>query len=62
MVVVAVMTAPRQQLYEVWTNSLSFDQWFGTNGYTTNAFEMDDCVGGLVRFTIAYTNGTAYTI
>jgi len=52
--------APRELVFEAWTNPEHFNQWFGPNGFTTTVHEMNIRQGGSIRFTMRAPDGTDF--
>jgi uncharacterized protein YndB with AHSA1/START domain len=62
-----VFAAPRDLVWEVWTNPKHTEQWWGPDGFTTTTNEFDLRPGGVWNFImhgpdgIDYRNDHAYT-
>lgn len=55
-----VFDAPRERVFEAWTDPEGLAQWFGPKGFVTTTHEIDVRVGGLWRFEMRAPNGTRY--
>ena len=55
-----VYEAPRELVFEVWTNAEHLTKWFGPKGYTTKTHECDVRVGGRWRFDMIQSNGKVW--
>jgi uncharacterized protein YndB with AHSA1/START domain len=55
-----VFDAPRELVFEAWTDPEGLAQWFGPKGFVTKTHEIDVRVGGLWRFEMRAPNGTLY--
>jgi uncharacterized protein YndB with AHSA1/START domain len=55
-----VFDAPRELMWQVWTDPRHTDQWWGPRGFTNTTHEHDLRVGGLWRHTMHGPDGTAY--
>jgi uncharacterized protein YndB with AHSA1/START domain len=45
-----LIRAPRELVFEAWTDPAHVDHWMGPNGFTTTTLSMDVRPGGLWRF------------
>jgi uncharacterized protein YndB with AHSA1/START domain len=52
--------APRELVYEVWTNPKHVIQWWGPKGFTNTFHEMNVKPGGVWRFIMHGPDGTDY--
>src|SRR5690242_3250657 len=52
--------APRELVFEVWTNPKHVIQWWGPAGFTNTIHEMDVRPGGVWRFIMHGPDGTDY--
>jgi uncharacterized protein YndB with AHSA1/START domain len=52
--------APRELVWEAWTDSQQVVQWWGPRGFTTTTHEMDVRPGGVWRFIMHGPDGTDY--
>jgi uncharacterized protein YndB with AHSA1/START domain len=59
-VVTRVFDAPRERVFEAWTDPERVVQWWGPRGFTTTIHEMDVRPGGIWRFTMHGPDGTDY--
>jgi uncharacterized protein YndB with AHSA1/START domain len=55
-----VFDAPRELVFEAWTDPEGLAQWFGPKGFVTKTHEIDVRVGGRWRFEMRAPNGTCY--
>lgn len=60
-VLVRVLAAPRDAVFNAWTDPDEFCQWFGPAGFSCTVHEMDVRVGGRARFDMLGADGTLYT-
>lgn len=59
-VISRVFEAPRELVWEAWTNPKHVAQWWGPNGFKTTIHEMDVRQGGVWRHTMHGPDGTDY--
>lgn len=59
-VITRILDAPRELVYEAWTNPKHIAQWWGPNGFTNTIHEMNVKVGGVWRFIMHGPDGTDY--
>lgn len=52
--------APRELVFEAWTNPKHLAQWFGPRGFTSTIQEMDVRPGGIWRLVMHGPDGTDY--
>ena len=52
--------APRDLVWEVWTDPRHTEQWWGPNGFSTTTKEFDLRLGGVWNFTMHGPDGTDY--
>ena len=52
--------APRELVWQAWTDPEHFPRWFGPNGFTTTLLSMDVRPGGTSRYTMRGPDGTDY--
>jgi uncharacterized protein YndB with AHSA1/START domain len=50
LVVTRPFDAPRERVFEAWTDPEQVDQWWGPNGFTTETDELDIREGGAWRY------------
>ena len=55
-----VFDAPRELVFDAWTDARHVDQWWGPAGFTTTTREMDVRPGGQWRFMMHGPDGTDY--
>jgi uncharacterized protein YndB with AHSA1/START domain len=55
-----VVNAPRELVWEVWTNPEHIKHWWGPNGFTNTIFEMNVKAGGVWDFIMHGPDGTDY--
>jgi uncharacterized protein YndB with AHSA1/START domain len=59
-VITRVYDAPRETVWDAWTDPQQVVQWWGPNGFTTTIHEMDVRPGGFWRLTMHGPDGTDY--
>jgi uncharacterized protein YndB with AHSA1/START domain len=59
-VISRVFDAPRELVWEAWTNPEHVAQWWGPNGFITTIEEMDFRVGGVWKHVMHGPDGTNY--
>jgi uncharacterized protein YndB with AHSA1/START domain len=52
--------APRDLVFQAWTDPAHIDQWWGPNGYRNETYEMDVRPGGMWRYVMHAPDGTDY--
>lgn len=55
-----IFDAPRELVWEAWTNPKHVAQWWGPNGFTTTIDKMDFRVGGVWKLVMHGPDGTDY--
>jgi uncharacterized protein YndB with AHSA1/START domain len=60
MVISRNIGAPRERVFDAFTDRAHIGQWWGPNGFTTTTDEMEVRVGGVWRFTMSGADGTQY--
>jgi len=55
-----ILNAPKELVFEAWTDPKHIPQWWGPNGFTTTIHEMDLRVGGKWRHTMHGPDGKDY--
>ena len=60
LVMTRILDAPRDLVYEAWTNPRHIAQWWGPKGFTNTIHEMEVKVGGVWRFMMHGPDGTDY--
>ena len=55
-----VFDAPRELVWEVWTDPKHLAQWWGPNGFTNTVHEIEVKPGGVWRFIMHGPDGTDY--
>jgi uncharacterized protein YndB with AHSA1/START domain len=60
LVIERIFDAPRQMVFDAWTDPETIGQWWGPRGFTTTVHEMDVRPGGVWRFTMHGPDGTDY--
>src|SRR6478735_9102291 len=55
-----VIDAPRDLVFEAWSDPKHLPQWFGPKGFKLETFEIDVRVGGVWRFNMIGPDGTVY--
>jgi uncharacterized protein YndB with AHSA1/START domain len=59
-VITRVLDAPRELVWEAWTNPKHADKWWGPNGFVTTTESMDFRVGGEWRYLMIGSDDTRY--
>lgn len=59
-VISRVFDAPRELVFEAWTNREHVGRWWGPQGFTSTIHEMDARPGGVFRLTMHGPDGTDY--
>jgi len=60
LVISRLLNAPRELVWEVWTNPEHIKHWWGPNGFTNTIFQMDVRPGGVWDFIMHGPDGTDY--
>jgi uncharacterized protein YndB with AHSA1/START domain len=60
LVMTRVFDAPRELVFQVWTDPMHLAQWWGPNGFTNPVCEMDLRVGGELRIHMRAPDGKVY--
>jgi uncharacterized protein YndB with AHSA1/START domain len=55
-----IIDAPREKVFEAWTDQAHIGEWFGPDGFITTTESMDVRPGGEWRFIMKGPDGTAY--
>lgn len=55
-----VIAAPRERVFQAWTDPKQIVQWFGPEGFTMDSLECDIRPGGRWRFNFTAPDGTRY--
>jgi uncharacterized protein YndB with AHSA1/START domain len=55
-----VFDAPRELIWDAWTDPKQIVKWWGPRGFTTTIHEMDVRLGGILRLTMHGPDGTDY--
>lgn len=55
-----VFDAPRELVFQMWTDPKHVGHWWGPRGFTTTTFEMDVKPGGVWRFVMRGPDGTEF--
>ena len=58
--IIRVFDAPRELVFQAWTNPEHVAQWWGPNGFTNTIHEMDVRPGGVWRLTMHGPDGVDY--
>ncbi|GAA5163176.1 SRPBCC family protein [Viridibacterium curvum] len=56
-IITRLVNAPRERVFDVWTDARHVSLWWGPNGFTTTTYEMQVAVGGVWRFTMHGPDG-----
>jgi uncharacterized protein YndB with AHSA1/START domain len=59
-VLTRLLDAPRERVFEAWTDPARMPRWWGPNGFTTTVSEMDVRPGGAARYVMHGPDGTDY--
>lgn len=59
-VIARVFDAPRERVFDAWTNPEHLPHWFGPKGFTLTTHEIDVRVGGRWRFAFFGPDGTKW--
>ena len=60
LIVTRVLKAPREMVFDAWTDPKQVILWFGPNGFTTTTKNMDARTGGEWRFIMHGPDGTDF--
>ena len=60
LVITRVLDAPRELVFEAWSDPKHLPQWFGPAGFRIESKEIDVRVGGLWRFDMIAPDGTRF--
>ncbi len=60
LLITRIINAPRELVYEVWTNPEHIAQWWGPNGFTNTILAMDVKPGGIFRLVMHGPDGKDY--
>lgn len=55
-----IFDAPRELVFQMWTDPQHIGQWWGPRGFTTTTYNMDVRPGGVWRFVMHGPDGTDY--
>lgn len=55
-----VIAAPRERVFQAWTDPTQIGQWFGPDGFKVETLECDIRVGGRWRFIFTGPDGTRW--
>jgi uncharacterized protein YndB with AHSA1/START domain len=55
-----ILNAPRDRVFQMWTDSTQIGRWWGPNGFTITIHEMDVRPGGAWRFIMHGPDGRDY--
>jgi uncharacterized protein YndB with AHSA1/START domain len=59
-IITRTFDAPRERVWEAWTDPKQVIKWWGPNGFTNTLFEMDVKPGGVWRHMMHGPDGTDY--
>jgi len=59
-VITRIFDAPRELMFKVWTDPKHMAEWWGPNGFTNPACELDLRIGGAIRIDMKGPDGTVY--
>jgi uncharacterized protein YndB with AHSA1/START domain len=60
LVINRIFNAPRELVFEAWTNPIHLIQWWGPKGFTNTVHEIDVRVDGVWRYTMHGPDGVDY--
>ena len=60
LVIARVFDAPRELLFDAWTERRHLERWWGPHGFRTTTHEIDVRPGGVWRFTMHGPDGTDF--
>lgn len=60
MIITRLINAPRELVWEVWTNPEHVKHWWGPNGFTNTIYEMEVKPGGVWKFMMHGPDGTDF--
>ena len=60
LVITRVIKAPRERVFDAWSDPQHISNWWGPHGFTTTTAAMDVRVGGHWRFVMHGPDGTDY--
>ncbi|MEH2105139.1 SRPBCC domain-containing protein [Nostoc sp.] len=60
-VITRIFNAPRELVFQVWTDPKHIAQWWGPKGFTTRVTELDLRPGGKWRYVMIGPDGTEYS-
>lgn len=61
-IITRVFNAPREQVFQAWTEPNQIEQWWGPKGFTTRVTELDLRPGGQARYVMIGPDGTEYPV
>lgn len=61
-VITRVLNAPRELVFQAWTEVQHIEQWWGPQGFTTHVPELNLCPGGQWRYVMTGPDATIYPI
>jgi len=59
-VIARIVDAPRERVWQAWTDQKHVAQWWGPRGFTTTTYKMDVRPGGVWRFVMHKPDGRDY--
>ncbi len=59
-VIERLLNAPRELVFETWTNPKHIDNWWGPNGFINKTESMDVKPGGKWKYTMKSSDGTIF--
>jgi uncharacterized protein YndB with AHSA1/START domain len=60
LIITRVIEAPREAVFEAWTDPKQMARWWGPNGFTNPVCEMDAKPGGAMRIVMRAPDGVDY--
>jgi len=58
LVVTRILDAPRERVFQAWTEPEQVARWWGPQGFTTTSYDMDVRPGGVFRLSMRSPEGT----
>jgi uncharacterized protein YndB with AHSA1/START domain len=60
MVLTRILNAPRERVFQAWTDAVELARWWGSNDFTNPVCEVNAQRGGAIRIHMRAPNGTTY--
>lgn len=61
-IITRIFNAPRELVFQAWTQAKHIEQWWGPKGFTTRVTELDLRPGGRSRYVMIGPDGTEYPV